>query len=46
MKYVSVQLGHGSTVVTEKHYAKWMSASNARMLEIRNNLGGIMKRVS
>ncbi len=23
LKYVSVQLGHASTAITEKHYAKW-----------------------
>lgn len=36
MKYVSTQLGHGSTQVTERHYAKWMKSSNAAMLDIRN----------
>jgi hypothetical protein len=31
-----VQLGHASTAITERHYAKWMPSSNAAMLEIRN----------
>ncbi|MFZ2303028.1 MAG: site-specific integrase [Gallionella sp.] len=46
MKYVSVQMGHKNTLVTEKHYADWRPESNAPMLDIRNKENALLKVVN
>jgi integrase len=45
IKYVSVQLGHANTAITEMHYAKWVDSANEEILAVRNGLGKRLQKV-
>ena len=46
MKYVSQQLGHSNTVITEQHYSRFMQSATDEVLKLRNKKKPHLKVVS
>lgn len=36
LEWISKQMGHASTLVTERHYARWLPSTDDRILDALN----------